>query len=384
MKFNQHVMWEQILNMIQRFNLKVTLFKVKAHNNDKNNDRADFLAKEGINDSYILIKDKNLENTYRLNWYNITVEENNRTFIKKLNRTRREINEDNLKRFNNIDKIDKRLSYRILNNNKEKEEKGKIRKFTTMKENKNKNLKFKKMIEEMPTIEKLKIRKPKLYNQDMNCTRCNRKKETMMHIWECSTVTNNLVLFEQDIRGWLNDRIKNDENFKNPDELIEELYKYTVTEIQLKDYHTEENTKYYRDKGIITTRLTYIWDGYGSLDDLMKGWIPTDLIDKFKKYQKRKSKAAIDNIIIEWAKKCHSFFKKIWKIRCNNLIEWELNNNITNIEKRKKNSNKRNINKNRKCKISGKKVAYYHTVDENFYERVRIKIGTNILQKKNY
>ena len=56
-----------------------------------------------------------------------------------------------------------------------------------------------------------------------------------MHIWECSTVTNNLVLFEQDIKGWFNDRIKNDENFKNPDELIEELYKYTVIEIQLKD-----------------------------------------------------------------------------------------------------------------------------------------------------
>jgi hypothetical protein len=121
----------------------------------------------------------------------------------------------------------------------------------------------------------------------MNCTRCNRKKEIMMHIWECSTVTNNLVLFEQDIRGWLNDRIKNNKNFKNPDELIKELYKYTVTEIQLKDYHTEKNTKYYRDKGITTTRLTYIWDGHGSLDDLMKGWIPTDLIDKFKKYQKK-------------------------------------------------------------------------------------------------
>ena len=61
MKYNQHVIWEQILNITQRFNLKVTLFKVKAHNNDKNNDRADFLAKEGINDSYILIKDRNLK-----------------------------------------------------------------------------------------------------------------------------------------------------------------------------------------------------------------------------------------------------------------------------------------------------------------------------------
>ena len=111
-----------------------------------------------------------------------------------------------------------------------------------------------------------------------------------MHIWECSTVTNNLVLFEQDIREWLNDKIKNDENFKNPDDLIEELYKYTVTEIQLKDYHTEENTKYYRDKGITTMRLTYIWDGHGSLDDLMKGWIPTDLIDKFKNTKKGKVK----------------------------------------------------------------------------------------------
>ena len=170
----------------------------------------------------------------------------------------------------------------------------------------------------------------------MNCTRCNKKKETMRYIWECSTVTNNLVLFKQDIREWLNNRIKNDENFKNPDELIDELYKYTLTKIQLKDYHTEENTKYYRDKGITTMRLTYIWDSYGSLNDLIKGWIPTDLINKFKKYQKKIDKATIDNIIIEWTKKYHSFFKKIWKIRCNNLIEWECNNNITNIEKRKK------------------------------------------------
>ena len=34
------------------------MFKVKAHNNDKNNDRADFLAKEGINNSYILKNQK--------------------------------------------------------------------------------------------------------------------------------------------------------------------------------------------------------------------------------------------------------------------------------------------------------------------------------------
>ena len=51
-------MWEQIFNIIQRFNLKVTLFNVKAYNNNKNNDRADFLAKERIDNSYILINDK--------------------------------------------------------------------------------------------------------------------------------------------------------------------------------------------------------------------------------------------------------------------------------------------------------------------------------------
>jgi len=368
--------------MINRFNLNVRFFKVKAHNNNRDNDRADFLAKGGLEDSYVLIKDKNLENKYRLNWYNTTVEENNRYFVKKLNKIRREIDESNLKRFKNLSNLDKKLSYKILNSNKEDQDKK--RKFITMNENNIKNFKFKKMLGELPTIEKLKIRKPKLYDQNMNCIRCNKKKETMAHIWECSSVTNDLILFERSIRDWLNDKLVFNKNFNNSDNLIDELYKYTIAEIRLKDYNTEINTKYYRDKGITSKKLTYIWDGNGSLDDLIKGWIPRDLVEIFKKYQIKKNKKDIDEIIIEWANKCHSFFRNIWKKRCNSLIDWEVANNITNIEKRRKNGNKRNLNENRKRKISGKKTAYYHTVDETFYERVRVKIGINLFQWENF
>src|SRR5687768_13267551 len=106
--------------MINRFNLNVRFFKVKAHNNNRDNDRADFLVKGGLEDSYVLIKNKNLENKYCLNWYNTTIEENNRYFVKKLNTIRREIDESNLKRFKNLSlNLDKKLSYNILNSNKE-------------------------------------------------------------------------------------------------------------------------------------------------------------------------------------------------------------------------------------------------------------------------
>ena len=66
-----------------------------------------------------------------MSFYNITVEDDNRKFIKSLHKIRNDLKEENLKRFNNFDNIDKHLSYKILNANKEF--KIKDRKFTIYK-----------------------------------------------------------------------------------------------------------------------------------------------------------------------------------------------------------------------------------------------------------
>src|SRR2546430_9047561 len=75
------------------------------------------------------------------------------------------------------------------------------------------------MINELPTVEKLKIRHPDLYKNDLTCIRCNIKKETISHIWECSQVNNLIVNFELELKEWLNDKIKKLNNIYSHDSL---------------------------------------------------------------------------------------------------------------------------------------------------------------------
>ena len=53
------------------------------------------------------------------------------------------------------------------------------------------------MINELPTLEKLKMRHPDLYKKDLDCIRCNKKKEILSHIWKCSEINNLIVMFER-------------------------------------------------------------------------------------------------------------------------------------------------------------------------------------------
>ena len=110
------------------------------------------------------------------------------------------------------------------------------------------------------------------------------------------------------MREWLTNEIKNNTNFKNPDELIEAFFKYTKIKEQLENSHNKKNTKFYRNKEIIKQKLTYIWDGCSFMDDLLKGQIPKNLVNIFYKFQIRKRKKDIEELITEWANKCHRFF----------------------------------------------------------------------------
>ena len=45
---------------------------------------------------------------------------------------------------------------------------------------------LKLIVEELPTLEKLKIRRPDLYKEETLCPRCNKEKEDFLHIWRCT------------------------------------------------------------------------------------------------------------------------------------------------------------------------------------------------------
>ena len=78
--------------------------------------------------------------------------------------------------------FDKNITLAVLNNNKELSDKGRKRKFLTLKENKRKSFKYKLLIEELLTLQSLKRRLPKIYKKDLLCIRCNNMEETYRHL----------------------------------------------------------------------------------------------------------------------------------------------------------------------------------------------------------
>ena len=65
--------------------------------------------------------------------------------------------------------------------------------------------------------------------------------------------------------------IDKDDNFIDKDILLEKLFKYCRTEYTMRSYNTRENTEIYKRMEIFDLNRTYIWDGRGSLDDLIEG-----------------------------------------------------------------------------------------------------------------
>ena len=189
------------------------------------NNEADRVANKGLYDDYWITNDHLVTSKYNIAWYNIKVEMDARKFTKILNQTKRSLESENLKRIEKLSNIDKKISYKILNANRDNTSTG--RQYLTFKENRRKAFKFKLMINELPTLEKLKMRHPDLYKKDLNCIRCNKKKEILSHIWECSEVNNLIVMFELELKEWLNDEVKKLNNISHHDSLLDKLYKYT-------------------------------------------------------------------------------------------------------------------------------------------------------------
>ena len=104
--------------------------------------------------------------------------------------------------------------------------------------------KFKLMINELPVIENLKKRTKNLYKDDLNCIRCNNYIEIMEHLQECLMVRNEVVLFELEMKEWLENIIRSNKRFTSHDDLIDKLYKYTKFSCTLCEHNTRQIQKY--------------------------------------------------------------------------------------------------------------------------------------------
>ena len=258
---------------------------------------------------------------------------NPRKFIKNMNNVLIQQEFNNLNRNKEfINKsTDDELSLKIL---KEKyRKKGLfISKFRTFKDHELKAFAVKKIMNELLTLENLKIRRPDLYKENLNCVRCNEQKEDLDHLWNCRTVTNDILFIGLKSNRFLNKILAGE---KKKDDIIDALFKYTKLERELKIFNTRENTEFYHKNKDIRIARTYIWNGNNSLDTLLRDWIPKESFLIMKKFIRSKKK--IEDILIRWIIKINKwFFDRIWKPRNEILIEWEKNKNISQKDKKSK------------------------------------------------
>ena len=162
LKITGYLIWEIILYLTTKYNINLKLIKIKSHVGNWENDSADTLAKKGLSEPRLQIMDKLIEDKAIMQWYNRTVKWQLRKFIKILHGIKNTTEENNLHRSKKLIDVDKKLSYKILNNKSSNS----ITIYETFKEVKRKMFKFKLMINELPVIENLKRHTKNLYNDD--------------------------------------------------------------------------------------------------------------------------------------------------------------------------------------------------------------------------
>jgi hypothetical protein len=79
--------------------------------------------------------------------------------------------------------------------------------FLNIRSNREKSFKIKILFNELPVMEKLKIRNPKTYLSIFKCPRCNLHDETIKHLWNCPKADNDVVFLQLNAREFIKNLI---------------------------------------------------------------------------------------------------------------------------------------------------------------------------------
>ncbi|CAB5372051.1 unnamed protein product [Rhizophagus irregularis] len=186
MKLPYQIYWTLLFKFIKFFALDVRVEKVKAHSNNQYNDLADKYAKESIDEDSIIFHDQILNFKALIKWNHLIVERDDIQLIKQI------FEADNLNQFLNLNRnnlinnrhfftlVDWKTSYRL---NK------KSQYITSKGDEVFQQLAFKIKANELPTLDNLHKRSPRLYPSNLQCQFCKNCNETLHHLWTCSQLT---------------------------------------------------------------------------------------------------------------------------------------------------------------------------------------------------
>jgi ribonuclease HI len=298
--------------------IQLCLIKVKAHSGLIWNDRADRLAKEGL-DSDLISESKEITSrgrVYKPLWQNTSIEVPLRDFIKKVTNTIYKV-EWTLLRANKDQRHRDRLGnkdwsvFRLLLRKIEKAQS------KTIKEDLRRSFVLKCINRALPTLEKRKIQRPDLYSSAI-CIKCLEEVETFEHLTECS----------QDEILWL-------EGEKN---IVEDIWTNLVPESE-RDF----SELALHEALIPEAHKKTIWRS-----KLARGILENQFRENLRALglSKNKARTLLSNFLEKWL----IFFQSsIWKKRCSRIIEWEKTLNIKLQDKRKKKAKKKSQGKEKRA-----------------------------------
>jgi hypothetical protein len=179
---------------------------------------------------------------------------------------------------------------------------------------------MKTWIQELPTMDKLNTRNPKLYPSP-NCIICNRQIETDLHPFICGTGSNRL---QQKLIFFLTEECAARAQGNKQSEIIQD--QWTNTQIFSK-YNQE----------------TEAWH-HVEWKDIIRGAITHKMVQTATKITNNSSSAK--EAILKAMERFWEEKKQVWKLRCDITINWEKEQGITKREKRKKNPTKPQLIRN--------------------------------------
>ena len=95
-KTSNYNLWDILFLIIDKLNIEVNFVKVKAHDGDRFNEMADYLAKRGTTEPRLNVNNKRVTFKANLAWLEHSVDIDPRKFVKSVNNFRSDIKRDAL------------------------------------------------------------------------------------------------------------------------------------------------------------------------------------------------------------------------------------------------------------------------------------------------
>jgi ribonuclease HI len=362
MKIHNWQLWMRLQDLIIRKEITLQLTKVKAHSNDKWNEKVDKLAKEAREEPELIWEDQQqpiaLTTT---SWNGIPIDTPLRTFIKEVHK--REI----LVKWASQNRIQQKWQKEISNQAEVEwkefweqcRPKGSL--YTSMKQMKEKSFKVKMMHNELPTLDNMAKRSPDLYMGYTKCIFCKDKEETLDHLLMCKS----LKTIRKEIWNTVENKTTNNWIFKYQEKDSNtslEQFKLLLKR-WLQEYFTTGEEIIKICLGLISKKE-------------IQNWEKALAIAGVKSSKAKLIRFKFTNMI------CKQLRKKVWNVRCEEIQQWKKEIGIPSLREIKS-CKKRQLTSSRKKrriqKLKGKNIINQQELATNLLieeEERSIKLKT--------